>query len=153
MFLKVICNFSCRATAPNHFTGATAVATTVPEAGTTELEFVLDQPFEYTGGNLLVETLVTEVGQYGSTYFLGVKTDYNPSFYHYYWWWSNDYMVDFLPKATFTYEIGDTPEPPTPTEKTIAPLASMRSPMATTRQLLAFATSTFRVRRCVNPVA
>lgn len=95
------------------YTGATAVATVVPEKGATELEFVLDEPYEYTGGNLLIETLVTEVGDYASTYFLGVKTSNYPSFHHYYWWWEVNERIAFLPMVTFDYdEAGEEPVDP-----------------------------------------
>ena len=103
-------------------TGAEAVATIVPEKGITELVFDLDEPFEYTGDNLLIETLVLETGDYGSAYFTGTNVGYNASLYHYYWWYDNDYTSQFLPKVTFTYEISGTPTPPEPTEKTGAPV-------------------------------
>ena len=95
-------------------TGATVVAQGVDMVkGSAELEFVFDTPYEYNGGNLLVEVLVTEAGSYGMTYFQGTTTSYKPSFYHYYWWYDNNYTCDFLPKATFTYEPAEvTPEEP-----------------------------------------
>ena len=43
--------------------GATPVATTVPEYGETTMTFILDEPFEYTGKNLLVECKVIEAGE------------------------------------------------------------------------------------------
>ena len=95
-------------------TGATVVAQGVSlTKGAAELEFVFDTPYEYKGGNLLVEVLVTEAGTYGSTYFQGTTTEYFPSFYHYYWWYDNNYRSQFLPKATFTYEAAQAPVEPT----------------------------------------
>ena len=86
------------------------VATMVPTKGDTELTFVLDEPFEYTGGNLAIETLNIETGSYGNTSFYGVNmTDYYPSFYAY--GYSQTDVSHFLPKASFTYMKEDAPEP------------------------------------------
>jgi len=90
-------------------TGATPVATATPEKGATELVFDLEEPYEYQGGNLLVETTVTEASGYASNYFLGVNTSYKPSLYHYVWWGDNTYTSAFLPKATFAYEEQEQP--------------------------------------------
>lgn len=86
------------------FTGLTAVANLTPvRYEDTELTFVFDTPFHYTGGNLLIETLVTEGGSYGDTEFYGVNQSKNVSYY-YYSWIAEDYAVDhFLPKANFLY--------------------------------------------------
>ena len=84
-------------------TEMTAVATGSPVAGETELVFTLDEPFEYTGGNLAVEAYVTVSSGYKSTEFYGQSFDYSPSFYHY----SSTYKTsNFLPKATFAFEKG-----------------------------------------------
>lgn len=91
-------------------TGLTVVANAVPVDDEQELTFVFDEPFEYTGGNLVVEALVTQAGNPGTTRFLGVETDNNASYYYYEAWGSNHELVKFLPKATFTYEIGGTPD-------------------------------------------
>ena len=110
-------------------TGATGVATTVPEYGAQTLDFVLDEPFHYNGGNLLVEVTITTVGGYGTTYFLGTamvdENDndiYTPSMYENYGY-SGDYysggLSSFLPAIDFTYEEGTIPVQPT--EMTAAP--------------------------------
>ena len=100
--LKVIDEEGFEKAAP--FTGLTAVANLAPERyEATELTFVFDTPFKYTGGNLLIETLVTEAGSFGNTEFYGINQDYSPSYY-YYNWYAEDYAVDsFLPKAGFMY--------------------------------------------------
>ena len=92
--------------------GATPVATTVPEYGETTMTFILDEPFEYTGKNLLVECKVIEAGEWGQTYFYGSSVEtYNCT---YYWFDDEDYeyhhgINSFLPKTTFTYEEGEGP--------------------------------------------
>lgn len=97
-----------------------------PVQGETEVVFTLDKPFVYEGGNLLIETVVTSRGNYATTYFYGISTGLNCAFYSYVGFSGNlqAYTERFLPQVTFTYEIGDTPEPPTPTEKTQAPVGS-----------------------------
>ena len=101
--------------------GATVVANTVPATGDLYLTFVLDEPFEYNGGNLLVEAAWNGEGTWGRTYFVAVdELDYTPCYYgfDYYGDWS-EALCDYLPMATFTYEAGETPVEPT--EKTDAP--------------------------------
>ena len=104
--------------------GATPVATTVPEVGDMYMTFELEEPFTYEGGNLLVESMVIEGGSFGTTYFYGRITGV-PEYCSIYVYESsysgtNKYFETFLPMATFTYEGSDVP--PTPTEKTGAPL-------------------------------
>ena len=111
------------------FADAAVVATTTPNTGETELVFTLDEPYEYTGGNLLIETVVTTPGNFKTTYFCGVSTDYYASCYQYDWavWAGPSFnLVQFLPKAEFTYEAAVEPvNPPVePTEKTGAPTFS-----------------------------
>ena len=89
-------------------TDMTVVANAAPVAGETELVFTFNEPFEYTGGNLAVEALVTEAGSYGYEKFYGVTAD--AASYGYY----NDFgfeanVFNFLPKATFGYVAEDTP--------------------------------------------
>ena len=98
-------------------TGATAVATAVPVSGDQYLTFVLDEPFTYTGKNLMVETLVIEEGTWGETYFGGMSTD--PTNCGYYSIDGNVNITAFMPMTSFTYEAGNTPVEPT--EKTDAP--------------------------------
>ena len=103
-------------------TGATVVSTTDVFYNNTAITFDLYQPYEYTGGNLLVEVKVTFAGDYNytTTYYLGIETENYASFSSYdsYGTPSNR-LHQFLPKCTFTYEPGTTPQP---TEKTGAPV-------------------------------
>ena len=97
--------------------GATALCSITPNEGDTGMSFVFDEPFVYEGGNLMVQVLVTEVGDWATTYFYGVNTPYYYSYYQYQSSWSSTpskWNVSFLPKATFTYEDGQVtpPEPP-----------------------------------------
>ena len=90
-------------------TELTAVATVTPEYDGTDLEFVFDEPYQYNGGNLLVECQVIEAGitNYRQTFFYG-----NPSLNdnvalfstwdNYYGW--DTAFVPFLPMAGFTYQ-------------------------------------------------
>jgi len=91
--------------------GVTPVATVTPLRGDYMVTFVLDEPFAYTGKNLLVEVSCIVGGSYGQTYFFGGAVEgYTCSMY------SVDGNVDvtsFLPKATFTYEAGQAPVDPT----------------------------------------
>lgn len=93
-------------------TEMTAVATLTPVLDATELVFVLNEPFEYNGGNLAIEANVIESANYKSTKFYGTKMNYDPSFYHYvnYSGVEVNSSSDFLPKATFTYEKAEAPE-------------------------------------------
>ena len=102
--------------------GATVVAAMDAIYGRDELVFDLYQPYEYTGGNLMVEVLVSIAGDYNwsSTYFLGVATEYNASYSHYMSYGTpSDVLHKFLPKCSFAYEPSTTPVDPT--EKTAAP--------------------------------
>ena len=92
-----------------------------PVNGETEFVITLAQPFLYEGGNLLLQTVVTEEGDYNSVYFYGISTGLYGGCYQYISWsgTENTYREAFLPKTTFTYEEGTTP--PEPTEKTGAP--------------------------------
>ena len=96
---------------------ATPVATVVPVRGDQHLTFVLDQPFTYSGKNLMVETLVIEEGSWGATYFGGMSTD--PTNCGFYSIDDETGITAFMPTTSFTYEEGTTPVEPT--EKTGAP--------------------------------
>ena len=100
--------------------GATVVASVEPEYGGLYLTFTLNEPFEYHGGNLLVECYWDGSGDWGSTYFLGEEMEENTAYvgYDYYGQWSEG-TFNALSKCTFTYEAGTTPVEPT--EKTGAP--------------------------------
>ena len=87
----------------------TAVATLQLGNNVEEFLFVLDEPYQYDGGNLAVEVQVIESeGGFNYTSFYGNRYDYNPSFYHYA---STNKMSDFLPMTNFTYDKAGTPEP------------------------------------------
>ena len=104
-------------------TGAQVVSTIVPEYGAPALTFVLDEPFAYNGGNLLVEVNVVEPGEYATTYFWGTamvdendEDIYTPTLIG-----NENYSGDlstslssFLCAADFTYTPGQVtpPEPP-----------------------------------------
>jgi hypothetical protein len=78
------------------------------------LTFVLDEPFAYEGGNLLVECKVIETeGDWGTTYFwVQGFDDYYPGLYSYQGYSGMvTYAVDYLPAATFTYDGGTEPGP------------------------------------------
>ncbi len=94
-------------------TEMTAQATYTFTGGETELTFVLDEPYQYDGGNLAIEALVVERAiSFAHTSFHGNTYNYNPSFYHYKQSNPNEWPSNFLPMATFTYDkAGDTPQP------------------------------------------
>ena len=96
-------------------TETTAVANGSTVAGETELVFTLDEPYEYTGGNLLIETLLTQAGSFRTTYWYGMNTGYASGYYQYQFNWSSPYTYteNFLPKVTFTYDAATTPVEPT----------------------------------------
>ena len=110
--------------APEAYTGATVVAEFEPEFGEYIIKIVLDQPFTYTGKDLLIETVVIEEGEYGATYFIGDGVEgYNCGYLYFYDFWYGEYEAyahSFLPKATFTYETGEV-GPVNPTDQTAAP--------------------------------
>ena len=94
-------------------TDLTVVGTVSPVLNSTDLEIFFDEPFEYNGGNLLVECLVTEAGvtNYSPTYFYGTPTE--PDNVAIYTSFDFDgmstYFVPFMPKATFSYQKGEVP--------------------------------------------
>lgn len=95
----------------NLLTDFTTVGTVVPAVGDTELTFVLDEPFEYEGGNLAIECLLIEKGSnYPSTSFEGKNMGATVSLY-YYGRNNSSALSEFLPKITFGYVKEDTPEP------------------------------------------
>ena len=110
-------------------TGATVVATATPTYGELALTFVLDEPFHYNGGNLLVEVTVTEPGEYGSTYFwgMGMVDENDEALYYPTYYYNENYsggvnaegLSLFLAAADFSYNAGQAPVEPT--EKTDAP--------------------------------
>ena len=90
--------------------GLTLVGTcsfTAAEDQVVELTINFDTPFTYNGGNLLFENVVVETTDYQFTYWTGVKTNYNCALVGSY---GGASARQFLPKTTFTYEGGSTPE-------------------------------------------
>ena len=116
-------------------TGAQVVATMTPQDGTQMLTFELDEPFQYNGGNLLVEVTVTVPDDdYGTTYFLGTAmVDENENDIYYPSYFENmgysgsvqsSGRSSFIPAAEFIYnpgEVGPVDPPVDPTEQTAAP--------------------------------
>jgi len=108
-----------------YFTDLMEVAQTTPSEGDTELVFNLSQPYTYEGGNLVLEVkVIATEGDWGTTTFYGMNTEYAASYYHYWYSWSDTpskWTANFLPKVTFDYEIGGVTPPVEPTVKTGAP--------------------------------
>lgn len=106
MALKVVDQAEFRSA--TFVTGTTVVATTSPVFGSSELEFVFDEPFEYNGGNLLVECLITEPGttNYRQTFFYGTPTEHYAGISKTLWYGStfDIDLVPFLPLAIFSYQ-------------------------------------------------
>ena len=86
-----------------------AVATVSPEYGGTDLVFDLQEPYDYQGGNLLIDCKVIEPGitNYRQTFFYGVPQEYNCGVYNSCWYGSvfDIEFVPFLPKVTFSYSL------------------------------------------------
>lgn len=93
-------------------TDMTVVATGAPVLGESELVFNFDEPFEYNGGNLAIETLVIEAGAYSfKDNFLGVNTEEYVSYAYFNDLGWETHVYKYLPMATFSYVKEDTPEP------------------------------------------
>lgn len=91
------------------YTEMTVVANASPENGVITFEFT--EPYQYDGGNLAIEVLVTEKGAYGVEKFYGIEKE--GASYAYFWDLGYEtHVYNFLPKATFGYVKEDTPEPP-----------------------------------------
>ena len=95
-------------------TGLTPVAVTSPAIGEKMLSFMLDEPFVYNGGNLLIDAKVTVAGNknYTMSSFYGEPKGYNASMDVFtdncvdYW----KEAVPFLPKVTFSYSQEEQPQ-------------------------------------------
>ena len=90
-------------------TDATVVANGYPVQGSAEWVIVFDTPFEYHGGNLMIETELIQVGSFKSTKFFGQSFSYAVGLAQYKYSWGTDYYYEaeqVLPMATFTYEGG-----------------------------------------------
>ena len=90
-------------------TDFTVVATAVPAVGDTELTFLLEEPYEYEGGNLAIECKAIETGNYVQTAFEGKNMGANVSLYYFGRYNSSAYS-EFLPKITFGYVKEAAPE-------------------------------------------
>ncbi len=100
---------------PTRIEGFTKVHTEVmpgsSQPSLTEWTILFDEPFTYTGGDLLIDVATTK-GDWGTTYFYGATQGSNQS---YYTSANNTYTpVKFLPKITFGYEDGGAVVEPTP---------------------------------------
>ena len=98
-------------------TDLTAVATVSPEYGSTDFAFDFEEPYEYNGGNLLVDCKVIEAGvsNYRQTFFYGTPMEYNCGVYRSCWYgnhFETEY-VPFLPMITFSYSKEKLPYRPT----------------------------------------
>ena len=88
-------------------TDLTPVATMSPVLNSDEFVFYFDEPFEYNGGNLLVDCIVTEAGttNYNQTHFYGTPTEYPCAAYNSMWYSGFDTeLVPFMPTVTFAYQ-------------------------------------------------
>ena len=107
---------------PEPVDGATVVASVTPERYGMYLTFQLEEPFQYNGGNLMVECSWDGSGSYGSTYFVGLSDFGRNTAYvgfDYYGDWDEG-SFDFLPMLTFEFTPGEV-GPVEPTEQTAAP--------------------------------
>ena len=98
-----------RYTSTTLVTDATVVGNAYPVQGNIEWVIVFDQPFEYHGGNLMVETELIQVGSFKATKFFGQSFSYAVGLAQYKYTWGTEYYYEaeqVLPKATFTYEGG-----------------------------------------------
>lgn len=82
------------------------VAEVVRVAGDKVWEIPFDEPYSYTGKNLVVKTLVTVAGSYNSTSFFGTN---QADLVSYAAWGSNMDVSNFLPKMTVLYKAIDDP--------------------------------------------
>lgn len=85
----------------------TAVATYIPVLKSTEMIFYFNEPFEYQGGNLVVDCAIIEAGttNHRQTFFYGTPTDYPAGIYRSLWYGStfDTDLVPFLPCVTFDF--------------------------------------------------
>ena len=96
----------------SRITGLTTVKTgQVAVSGGTELVITFDEPYEYNGGNLVIEFEVTSTGTSSTTYFYGINPGGYTSFNSYGTSINNNGRYgsgsrrQFLPKVTFEWEV------------------------------------------------
>ena len=89
-----------------HLTDLTQVFSGVPGKDGVKCVFTFDTPYDYNGGNLAIELLLTSKGSNcPHIYFYGEKLGKNTSWNTYGSSMSNGYNgMDFLPEATFDYD-------------------------------------------------
>lgn len=94
-------------------TDMTAVSNMALTRGVDVITFEFDAPFEYEGGNLVVEARVMDSkGNYGTNLFPGQATSNYASLSvtHSQWTGDNAERVKFLPKISFIYQKGTEPD-------------------------------------------
>ena len=100
---------------PTLITGTmTPVSTVTPEKNTSATTWVItfDQPFEYTGGDLLID-VTTTAGTWSPSYFVVDEVNGNLGAMNCSYDGTNYYNgLDYLPKVTFTFNNGETPVTP-----------------------------------------
>ena len=93
--------------------GLTTVATNhTATAGVAEFAIAFDEPFTYTGDNLVIQMEVTDKGTtgYAASPFYGTNQSSNTAYYWYNASYGDyGYTRAFLPKVTFDYVTGETP--------------------------------------------
>ena len=85
----------------SYVSGLTVVGSVSMTRGESDVVIDFDTPYEYQGGNLVIDFCVEEAGEAGASYFLGEMVSANIAV-------SNGDLRQFLPKATF--EFGEAPE-------------------------------------------
>ena len=84
----------------------TVIANASPVNG--EIVFNFTEPYQYNGGNLAIEVLVTQNGVYGVEKFYGITKE--AASYAYFWDLGYEtHVYNFLPTATFGYVKEDVP--------------------------------------------
>ena len=96
----------------SRITGLTTVKTgQIAVSGGTELVITFDEPYEYNGGNLVIDFEVTSTGTNSTTYFYGINPGGYTSFNSYGATINNNGRYEtgsrrqFLPKVTFEWEV------------------------------------------------
>lgn len=83
-------------TAPTFEGGMVVAIVDGPAVGDAELTITFDEPYTYNGGMLMIQTVVTESGNWGTSYFVGRTTTNYQGF-------GRNQCYRFLPKTEFTY--------------------------------------------------
>ncbi len=92
-------------TVSGKLTGLTDCYTGTPATGAQEYVVTLDEPYEYSGGNLAIQIVIASGGSnYPRTYWYGESQGVNCSVN------SAGSAQTFLPKTTFDYSLGEKPD-------------------------------------------